>query len=305
MRVHLLRGDTLRRYQPKRKGNFAVNARLTRLDTWLPQNGVREVDAHDTDAAWLAFHGWKPGFHPLDANAVSDQLRLHATYQQLGWLVDEPVDLRAVTIRALVDFAALQNPWELEQLLGRVAALAPRRIVEIGTSAGGLLYALAQVAPDDATLISVDVPPPHDPPDVVEAVTALLPSLVRPSQRLHLIRQPSSFHSVREDVRGLLDGPIDLLVIDGDHSYGAVRADVEMYAPMVRAGGLTVLHDIAVTPENSGRGFDVGVFWPELERAHRTERILDPAGVPGIASQLDVPLRKRLPVAYGFGLIHA
>jgi predicted O-methyltransferase YrrM len=37
--------------------------------------------------------------------------------------------------------------------------------------------------------------------------------------------------------------PIDLLFIDADHSYSAVKADLSAWAPKVRSGGWIVLHD--------------------------------------------------------------
>ncbi len=37
--------------------------------------------------------------------------------------------------------------------------------------------------------------------------------------------------------------PIDLLFVDADHSYPAVKADLSAWAPKVRAGGWIVLHD--------------------------------------------------------------
>ncbi len=40
--------------------------------------------------------------------------------------------------------------------------------------------------------------------------------------------------------------PIDLLFIDGDHSYEAVLADLNNWTPFVKPGGIVVLHDVAV-----------------------------------------------------------
>jgi predicted O-methyltransferase YrrM len=40
-----------------------------------------------------------------------------------------------------------------------------------------------------------------------------------------------------------LGGPVDLLFIDGDHSYEAVVTDLKTYLPKVKAGGLLILHD--------------------------------------------------------------
>jgi predicted O-methyltransferase YrrM len=38
--------------------------------------------------------------------------------------------------------------------------------------------------------------------------------------------------------------PIDLLFLDGDHSYEAVRQDFEDWAPKIRPGGFLALHDV-------------------------------------------------------------
>jgi predicted O-methyltransferase YrrM len=38
--------------------------------------------------------------------------------------------------------------------------------------------------------------------------------------------------------------PIDLVFLDGDHAYDAVRQDVLDWAPKVRAGGFLALHDV-------------------------------------------------------------
>lgn len=39
------------------------------------------------------------------------------------------------------------------------------------------------------------------------------------------------------------DLPLDVLFIDGDHSYGWVTQDLSMWAPKVKAGGLILCHD--------------------------------------------------------------
>lgn len=39
------------------------------------------------------------------------------------------------------------------------------------------------------------------------------------------------------------DKPIDVLFIDGDHSYEGCKADIDKYAPFVKPGGVILFHD--------------------------------------------------------------
>ena len=312
-RIHLVDGSVLHRYQEKRRLNLSFLAPQVRLDRWLPARGVQNLGEHEAHAGWVAFHSWRPGFLQVDDDerAAIEALRggradgsALARLEHAGWLADGVPDLGAITVRAIVDFAALQNPWELEHFLGRVAERRPRTVVEIGTSSGGLLYAIAQLSASDATFISVDVPEPFESAELVASVPDVLRAVMLPAQRLHLIRERSTLHATREDVRRILAGrSVDLLVIDGDHSYGGVRSDFEMYAELVGPGGMIALHDVMIDPSNSPRGFEVGIFWSELARARPTETIVDPKGVPGLTSQTHVPARERQAAAFGFGLI--
>jgi predicted O-methyltransferase YrrM len=64
------------------------------------------------------------------------------------------------------------------------------------------------------------------------------------------------------------DRQLDYLFIDGDHHYEGVKRDFEMYAPLVRTGGLIAFHDVAVHPP--GSGCTVDQLWREL-RSHYPE----------------------------------
>jgi predicted O-methyltransferase YrrM len=50
---------------------------------------------------------------------------------------------------------------------------------------------------------------------------------------------------------GDIPHPIDILFIDGDHSYEGVKFDFDHFGPQVRVGGLILLHDST----NAGKGF--------------------------------------------------
>jgi predicted O-methyltransferase YrrM len=74
-----------------------------------------------------------------------------------------------------------------------------------------------------------------------------------------------------------LDGaPLDLLFLDGDHSADGVRRDFDMYAPLVRPGGIIALHDI------DGDGGVPALWRAERARGRRIEfvdRIHPPQGL--------------------------
>ena len=170
--------------------------------------------------------------------------------------------------------AASQKADEILGFLDRVEALGPRRVCEIGTSAAGTLYLLSRVAAADAVLVSVDLEtPPH--------LAAARRRLGRPGQRVVSIAGDSHSPATLERVRGELGGEaLDVLFLDGDHSYEGVRRDFELYAPLVRPGGIVGLHDIqedfatrhgAPTPSISG---DVPGYWVELRAGRRTEELI-------------------------------
>lgn len=54
-------------------------------------------------------------------------------------------------------------------------------------------------------------------------------------------------------------GIFDLLLIDGDHTYKGVKQDFEWYVPLVKPGGLILMHDIC------NRNVDVKKFWEEIK----------------------------------------
>jgi predicted O-methyltransferase YrrM len=64
--------------------------------------------------------------------------------------------------------------------------------------------------------------------------------------------------------------PIDLLFIDGDHSYEGVKRDWELFAPRVREFGLVVFHDTfwdrASDPNWRREDMGVPLFVDELRR---------------------------------------
>ncbi len=60
------------------------------------------------------------------------------------------------------------------------------------------------------------------------------------------------------------DESIDLLHIDGFHTYEAVKHDYETWLPKVAKGGIILFHDVKVV--NEEQNFGVKRFWEELKK---------------------------------------
>ena len=147
---------------------------------------------------------------------------------------------------------AIQKPSEFGPLLRLVRAMKPAVIVEIGCADAGSAYGFRLAAPD-AVIESIDVE----------------------SERA-TIRGDSHDLTTLSALRDALgDRAIDVLFIDGDHSYEGVRADFETFSPLVKPGGIVAFHDILPHPNRPE--FVVHRYWRELSAGRRHREFVDPS----------------------------
>lgn len=142
-----------------------------------------------------------------------------------------------------------QVQWELDLLVGIVSVLKPHRILEVGSYRGGTLWHWLQkadvvVAIDDAMRNADEW---HEWADAAPT-------------ELHAIQGDSRHSTIVEMAREL--GPYDFVFIDGDHTYEAIRSDVDSYGGMLADGGVLALHDILPRP-----GYGVSEVWAEIKAA--------------------------------------
>jgi cephalosporin hydroxylase len=203
----------------------------------------------------------------------------------VGVLRDGPTPL-LVARRAISQFDAIQRTWELQSLVALVRRMKPMTVVEIGSYKGGTLACWAAVAHPSAQIVGIDMPYPWADKEAIASSIDKVRTVVQPSQRLTVIAADSHDATTLAALKETLAGvPIDVLWIDGDHTYEGVRQDVQMYGDLVRAGGIIALHDIRQSDQFPDQQSDV--YWQEL-RAHARTREFIAEPTPGAGMGIGV-----------------
>ena len=157
-----------------------------------------------------------------------------------------------------------QDEWEHRHFVGQVTSFDPSTIVEVGTAQGGTLYPWCRhVEPDH--VVSVDRGYLGRDPRFY------LTFAERSDTRITLIDADSQRMETAERVEELVGDSVDFLFIDADHRYRGVKRDYELYAPLVRDGGLIAFHDIRGDDKVCG----VGRLWNELASTHESDVIVN------------------------------
>lgn len=183
-------------------------------------------------------------------------------------------------VPGLVDFVCADHFLRATQVASELAALGeilavrrPEGALEIGTARGGTLLFLCRLANPQATIISVDLSS-GDVPGYRRAQGWLSKRWARGKQRVQLLQGDSHSSDMLGKVKAALRGQeLSYLFIDGDHAYEGVKRDFEMYAGLVRKGGIIALHDIVEgRPEAAG---GVPRFWRETKSQYRHTEIIE------------------------------
>jgi predicted O-methyltransferase YrrM len=200
-------------------------------------------------------------FRALSFLSLIFRLRFqHGTHQIVDFVLSNPL-IRPV-----------QVPLELHRFAEIVASIRPKKVLEIGTFQGGTVCVLARLSAPRATIISIDLPGGKFGGGQSKLRSLLYHTFGKSFQRMHLIRGDSHSEEVAARVSQITQS-LDVLFIDGDHTYEGVRHDFVSYSPLVRPGGIVAFHDIAEHPEKAGG--DVPRFWNEVKGAYRYEEIIE------------------------------
>jgi predicted O-methyltransferase YrrM len=195
--------------------------------------------------------------------------------------LDDPAELVAVVSRYRNNLLKpIQIPGELAALVRDVRRLKPQRVLEIGTANGGTLFLWTQLAQPNATIVSIDLPGGKFGGGYTVWQGITYRRFANKNQKLHLLREDSHTPAALEKTRRLFKGePLDMLFIDGDHTYEGVKKDWEMYSPLVRPGGMIAFHDIAGNYDDT----QVKRLWDSIKTDfEHQEYVLDANGYYGL-----------------------
>ena len=159
-------------------------------------------------------------------------------------------------------------------MLEIVKELKPKRILEIGAAGGGTLFLFSYIADPEAIVISVDLPGGPFGGGCPEWKIPLFKGFAKSGQKIELLRADSHDPKTLEKIKEILgERSLDFLFIDGDHTYGGVKRDFEMYSPLVRKGGIIAFHDIMEHPPETG--CEVSKFWNEIKHSYKHLEIFE------------------------------
>ena len=182
------------------------------------------------------------------AHSVADATALSKQYYGVGPVQSEP------EIAALIEMAAKNGA---------------STVCEIGAHDAGTTILFSRVLKPDFLLVM----------DLYVKNRWRLRRDAPPGQRVRAVDGDSSHPWTQARARRKLGGRhIDLLLIDGDHSWDGVKRDFLRYRGLVRPGGLIAFHDICVSrPESGGWSGDVPAFWRLVRSLYPHEEfITDP-----------------------------
>lgn len=149
----------------------------------------------------------------------------------------------------LITFSKLP---QVKKLIGKKP-----NILEIGTWMGGSSWTWMAMF-DPEILISVDS---------VKQDGFIPVEKNRKTQRVEYLFTGSHSDKTKDAVLKILNKKgVDILFIDGDHSYEGVKKDWEMYSILAEPGGIVIFHDALYHADGSE---EVDIFWNEIKGKYK------------------------------------
>ena len=119
-----------------------------------------------------------------------------------------------------------------------------------------------------------------DPQEMVSVDIPKVSAIISPAQFKFFNGYSYEYNILGAVYEILGDKKLDILFIDGDHHYEAVKKDYEMYSNLVKSPGMIILHDIG--DFDTALGTTVEYWNKELRKKHPYAEIVSNPPVCGI-----------------------
>jgi len=183
-------------------------------------------------------------------------------------------DLYVIAHNAIEDsyenFDLGQDEYEIQTALNFIISHFGKKLnsfIEIGSKGGGTFNILSSISNSDAFRLMIDLPSGEFGGISKNKCKLRYDELfTRYGDYCEILGDSHDIHT-RDKVVNLVENTVnkvDLLFIDGDHSYNGVKLDYEMYRNLVLQNGIIMFHDIANGKNQISAGCEVPRFWYEL-----------------------------------------
>lgn len=163
------------------------------------------------------------------------------------------------------NFGLQQVKSEWVELIKETEKLKPNYIVEIGAYSCGSAATFAHLSKN---VISIDIKQRIIAKEKSKEIKKLC--------NYEFIKMDSHKTETLEALKGLIDNNyVDLLFIDGDHTYEGAKEDFLAYKNIVRSGGIIALHDIVESEYHKKLNCHVYKFWKEIKKEYHIREIIE------------------------------
>jgi len=200
------------------------------------------------DGSASADRDGSPKFANLLALTGEDLRKIFAS-PQIGrlWNSDAPVLAEVCRIADLKTGGV--NPGDRRALFYLISALRPRSVLEIGTNVGAsTVHIAAALNANDSDvgagrLVTVDIEDVNDSPTAPWKIAGLPFSARQRIEKLNGRAEITFITRASLDFLADTNETFDCIFLDGDHSEGAVFAELIHVSRLLNEGGTIILHD--------------------------------------------------------------
>lgn len=187
---------------------------------------------------------------------------------------------------ASLDYAKpIQDEDELDQLIHLFQEHRVTSYLEIGSRYGGSFERVMMALPKGSLGVAIDFPGgPFGDHKSAPILLAAIDRINKSGREAFYIFGPSAAPEVvkRATLLAPTNAKYDAVLIDGDHSYGAVKNDFFLYGQMAR---FIAVHDIAATDaaqSRTGLPVEVPRFWNEVKDRFPHQEFITRDSIMGI-----------------------